>query len=253
MPSPTDNDKPTPERQRSEELEQVIKSRNRMMRGFTHDLKNPIGAADGHAALLEDGLLGELSPEQLNSVKRIRASLAGALKLIDTLNEFARVESGRLELRSAPTQVTEIARELAEQHRATAEQSEVQIDMELDKVPMIVTDDERVRQILGNLLSNAIKYTDGGGRVCIRTGMRDSDAEETCIVVDVEDTGIGISDDVKHLLFQEFERIDPSVKPGLGLGLAISRRVARALGGDITVESARGSGSTFTLWLPNRT
>ena len=237
---------------RREELEQVIKSRNRLMRGFTHDLKNPIGAADGHASLLEDGLLGHLTDEQLNSVQRIRSSLANALKLIDALNEFARAESGRLELRIAPTQVMEVAREMAEQYRATAEQAQVLIDLELNRVPIIHTDDDRIRQILGNLLSNAIKYTEPGGRLCVRTDVRASQLSPNCVVVEVEDTGIGIPADKTHMLFEEFERIDPSVKPGIGLGLAISRRVARALGGDITVRSKRGEGSTFTLWLPNQ-
>ena len=238
---------------RREELEHVIKSRNRLMRGFTHDLKNPIGAADGHAALLEDGLVGNLSPEQSNSSKRIRASLANALKLIDSLNEFARAESGKLELRPAPTQVIEIARELAEHYRGAAEQAEVMIDLELNKVPIITSDDDRIRQILGNLLSNAIKYTKKGGRLCVRTDVRASGDSGECVVLEVEDTGIGIPEDKMHMLFEEFERIDPSVKPGIGLGLAISRRVARALGGDITVQSKRGEGSVFSLWLPNQT
>lgn len=235
---------------RREELEQVVRSRSRLMRGFTHDLKNPIGAADGHAALLEDGLLGELGEQQLHSIGRIRASLHNALKLIDDLNEFARAETGRLELKMAPTQVIEIARELVEQYRPTAEQAGVMLDLELHKVPIIESDDDRVRQILGNLLSNAIKYTKDGGRVCVRTAVRDSDGDGQCVVLEVEDTGIGVPADKLDLIFEEFERIDPSVKPGLGLGLAISRRVAHALGGTVTVRSERDRGSTFTLWLP---
>jgi signal transduction histidine kinase len=87
--------------------------------------------------------------------------------------------------------------------------------------------------------------------VIVRTDQRPNELGD-CAVLEVEDTGIGIAADKHHLLFEEFERIDPSVKPGLGLGLAISRRVARALGGEITVRSERGAGSTFTLWLPGR-
>lgn len=236
---------------RREELEQVEKSRSRLMRGFTHDLKNPIGAADGHASLLEDGLLGHLSEQQLRSVGRIRESLKQALHLIDELNEFARAESGRIELREAPTQLMEIAREMAEQYRAAAEKAGIMLDLELMKVPIVTSDDDRIRQILGNLLSNAIKYTENGGRVIVRTEQRPNKVGDCC-VLEVEDTGIGIPEDKQHLLFEEFARIDPSVKPGLGLGLAISRRVARALGGEITVRSERGSGSTFTLWLPGK-
>lgn len=236
---------------RREELEQVEKSRSRLMRGFTHDLKNPIGAADGHASLLEDGLLGNLSEQQQRSIGRIRESLKQALHLIDELNEFARAESGNIELRLAPTQLMEIAREMTEQYRATAEQSGIMLDLELMKIPIFTSDDDRIRQILGNLLSNAIKYTETGGRVTVRTAERTNETGGCC-VLEVEDTGIGIPEDKQHLLFEEFARIDPSVKPGLGLGLAISRRIARALGGDITVRSERGSGSTFALWLPGK-
>ena len=234
------------------ELEQVIKSRSRLMRGFTHDLKNPIGAADGHASLLEDGLLGSLNEQQLRSMSRIRESLKQALQLIDDLNEFARAASGKIELRPAPSQLIEIAREVGEQYRAAAEQAGLTIDLELNKVPMVVVDDDRVRQILGNLMSNAIKYSEPGGRVIIRTDQRPNEAGD-CVVIEIEDTGIGIAKDKHHLLFEEFERVDPSVKPGIGLGLAISRRVARAMGGEITVRSERGEGSTFTLWLPSGT
>lgn len=236
---------------RREELEQVIKSRSRLMRGFTHDLKNPIGAADGHAALLQDGLLGELSEQQLRSVARIRETLKNALKLIDDLNEFARAETGRLELSIVPVQLIEIVREVGEQYRGAAEQAGLVVDLELNPIPLFPSDDDRIRQILGNLVSNAVKYTEHGGRVVLRCEQRPNQAGD-CIVVDVEDTGMGIPEDKLHLLFEEFARIEPNARPGVGLGLAISRRVARALGGDITVRSKKGEGSIFTLWLPNK-
>lgn len=237
------------ERRRTE-LEHVVKSRSRLMRGFTHDLKNPIGAADGHASLLEDGLLGQLTEEQLRSIGRIRASLANGLKLIDDLNEFARAETGRLELKLVPTQIMEVAREIGEHYRPIAEQNGIMVDLELARAPIIMTDDDRVRQVLGNLMSNALKYTSAGGRVCIRTGVRATEGSQQCAIIEVQDTGIGIPEDKLHLIFEEFERIDPSVKPGVGLGLAISQRIANALGGTITVKSTRGEGSTFTVWLP---
>jgi signal transduction histidine kinase len=219
------------------------------MRGFTHDLKNPIGAADGHASLLEDGLLGPLSEQQLSSVQRIRASLKHALKLINDLNEFARAETGRIALDMVPVQLIEVARELVEQYRGTAEHAGIMLDLELNKVPIITSDDDRIRQILGNLLSNAIKYTESGGRVIVRTDQRPNQIGD-CVVIEIEDTGFGIPEEKIPLLFEEFARIDPNVRPGIGLGLAISQRVARALGGEITVHSERGKGSIFTLWLP---
>jgi signal transduction histidine kinase len=237
-----------------EELEAVIESRGRLMRGFSHDLKNPIGAADGHAALLEDGMLGELTSQQKQHVGRIREAIRNAVSLINDLVELARAESGQLQIRQQPLDVREIARELVEQYRPAAEQAGLTISGVLEKVVVIPGDADRVRQVLGNLISNAVKYTPRGGAVEVKTAIRKSDNgldERACVVVDVADTGIGIPEDKLDVLFKEFERIDPMVRPGAGLGLAISRRIARLLGGDVTCRTQRGSGSTFTLWLPD--
>ena len=233
--------------QRSRELEQVMESRTRLVRGFSHDLKNPLGAADGHAALLEDGLLGELQDKQLNSIRRIRAALKSALDLINDLNELARAESGLIQLKQQPVDVREIVRELVEHYRAAAQQAGLTITGKLGDVAIVPTDADRVRQVLGNLISNAVKYTSTGGQVEVRTRMTGDGGQ---VAIDVADTGLGIPEDKIGLLFTEFARIDPSVRPGVGLGLAISRRIARLLNGDITVETRRGEGSTFTLCLP---
>lgn len=235
--------------QRSRELEQLMESRIRFMRGFSHDLKNPLGAADGHAALLEDELLGGLNEKQRASVQRIRNGIRAAVSLIDDVVELARAETGQLQVKAQPVDVREIVRELVEQYRPAAEQAGLRIAGTLASVPILTTDADRVRQVLGNLISNAVKYTPRGGHIEVRTGTRTRDGTAETVVIDVVDTGIGIPEDKVQLLFTEFERIDPSVKPGAGLGLAISRRIARLLGGDVTVSTRRGSGSTFTLWL----
>lgn len=236
-----------------EELEELIVSRARLMRGFTHDLKNPLGAADGHAALLADGVLGALSPQQANSVERIRAALKNAVDLINDLVELERAESGQLQIRRQPLDVREVCREMVEQYRPAAEQAGLSIAGALEKVDLVPSDVDRVRQILGNLLSNAVKYTPAGGSIEVRTRMSRSGnmfGGRECAVIDVADTGIGIPEDKVDVLFREFERIDPTVRPGVGLGLAISRRIARLLGGEVTVTTTRGAGSVFTLWLP---
>lgn len=239
---------------RRTELEQLIESRSRLIRGFSHDLKNPLGAADGHASLLEDRMLGELGEKQLSSVKRIRSAIRAAVSLIDDLVELARAEAGQIKLRPHAVDVRELVREMVEQYRPAAEQERLSIKGTLEAVELIKSDPDRVRQIVGNLLSNAVKYTQPGGSIEVRTGIRKSDNDlqypAGCVAIDVIDTGIGIPQDKLELLFTEFARIDPSVKPGAGLGLAISRRIARLLGGEITVRTERGTGSTFTLWLP---
>jgi PAS domain S-box-containing protein len=237
---------------RREELERVTESRTRLMRGFTHDVKNPLGAADGYAQLLQDGILGEMSAKQVESVERIRRSIQTSLHLIHELLELARAEAGQIELELVPTDVAELAREAAEDFRAQATASGLGLEVRAAEVPSTETDPARVRQILSNLLSNAVKYTPEGRitlEVDLRTGARGA-RDGDWIAIHVTDTGPGIPVEKRETIFQEFTRLDPEAQQGAGVGLAISRRIARLLGGDITVESEAGRGSTFTLWLP---
>lgn len=232
------------------QMRQVTESRARLVRGFSHDLKNPLGAADGHAALLQDEILGALSPEQKESVDRIRGSIRAALNLIGDLLELAQAEAGEIDVQRAPVDVCEVARAIVGEYRAQAETAGLSLETTLTAdLPRIHSDAARVRQILGNLVSNALKYNEEGGRVTLRVELRDGTGGRQ-LAVDIVDTGVGIPEEKQHLLFQEFNRLDPERGPGAGVGLAISQRIARALGGEITVRSAAGAGSTFTLWLP---
>jgi PAS domain S-box-containing protein len=239
--------------QRREELERVMASRARLLRGFSHDLKNPLGAADGYMQLLEDGVLGEMADEQRRSIGRARRALKSGLDLIDDLVDVARAEAGQLEIRPEPVDLREVVSEMAEEYRAQAEGKGLQVHCSApDRFPLIISDTARIRQVLGNLMSNAVKYT-VEGRVTVTTGLRPGPDSLRCAVVEVSDTGPGIPEDRRHLLFREFARLDPKAAAGAGLGLAISRRVAKALGGELTYESRDGGGSTFVLWLPQHT
>lgn len=231
---------------RRDDLEQAVESRSRLMRGFTHDVKNSLAAALGNAELLlEQGVLGDLDDAQRRSLAQIRSSIGSAVALIDDLLELARAEAGQLEIRWAATDVREPARALAGEYHATAEKAGLRIDLRMpDRMPVIESDASRIHQVLANLISNAIKYTGPGGHVVVSAR-----ADARHISVDVTDTGPGIPGDQQALLFEEFWRSDRREK-GAGLGLAIGRRVARLLGGDITVDSEPGRGSTFTLRLP---
>jgi len=233
-------------------LERVIQSRSRLIRGFSHDVKNPIGAADGYAELLHDGIYGQLSPEQENSIKRIRNSIKTALSLIDDLHELGRAETGHLALSVQPVDIGELVLALGEEFQAAARSNHLSLSVEVEPgLPIIETSIGRVRQIGSNLLSNAIKYTKSGS-VIVRAMRRTEGSLENSefVVIDVIDTGPGIPADRHEFIFQEFSRIGGSNKPGAGLGLAISRLLANALGGQISLESEVGRGSTFTLWLP---
>jgi PAS domain S-box-containing protein len=236
---------------RREELERVTESRTRLMRGFSHDVKNPLGAADGYAQLLEDGIIGQLSERQLESVRRIRRSLHTSLHLINELLELARAESGQIEIEAKDVDVAQLAREAVQDFRAQANAAGLELTVRADGAVHAQTDPARVSQIMGNLLSNAVKYTERGEVTVateLRAGHRTGDAQ--CVAITVADTGPGIQADKQETIFQEFTRLDADAPPGAGVGLAISRRIARLLDGDITVQSEVDRGSTFTLWLP---
>ena len=231
---------------RHAEVERITESRTRLMRGFTHDVKNPLGAADGYAQLLEDGILGELSDKQRDSVARMRKAIHTSLNLINELLELARAEAGQLELELVDVDVAALAREAVDDFQAQANAAGLALAVRAPDKLLVRTDPKRARQVLSNLLSNAVKYTPHGS-VTVEAMRRDDDA---CAAITVTDTGPGIPEAKRESIFQEFTRLDPAARQGAGVGLAISRRIARMLGGDITVASAVGQGSSFTLSLP---
>lgn len=240
---------------RREDLEHVSESRARLMRGFSHDVKNPLGAADGYLELFEDGILGEVTDKQRESIGRVRSSVRAALALIEDLVALAKAEAGHIEINKLSTSVARAAREVAEEYRAEAETKGLILDVDVTteaEAEVIESDPGRIRQVLGNLMSNAIKYTDDG-RVRVSVEERQGDRAPgpgRWMAVGVSDTGPGIPTEKQRFLFQEFSRLDPGTKAGAGLGLAISQRVAEALGGKITYDGEAGTGASFTLWLP---
>jgi signal transduction histidine kinase len=237
---------------RHDELRRVSESRAHLMRGFSHDVRTPLSVADGYASLLEDGALGDLSDKQRESVKRMRRSIQTSVRLIDDLLELARTEAGQLELKRVPTDIAEVARAAVEDFRAQAIAAGLALEIHAPETLLTTTDSTRVRQILGNLLSNAVKYS-REGRITVAAGARERGSEfggGDWITVCVTDTGPGIPEEQREHIFQEFARLEPEVGQGVGVGLAISRRIARLLDGDVTLQSEVGRGSSFILWVP---
>jgi signal transduction histidine kinase len=243
------------ERRRGE-LQLSLESRARLMRGITHDLKNPLHSIAGHAELLADGFKGPLSDDQQDSVSRIKNSVDSLLSLINDLLELSRTEGGRLAIRAREMDISDVMRRVVSEHAAAARMAGHRLDVELpEQIPPISTDSDRVEQVLGNLLSNAIKYTPSGGRIIVRAERRAryrARGDDSWTALEVIDNGSGIPEDRVDAIFDEFSRLDAHRDiPGAGVGLAIARRIARLLGGDINVTPAVGGGSTFTLWLPD--
>ncbi len=236
------------------ELERITESRAGLIRGFTHDIKNPLGAADGFLSLLAEGIYGGLSAQQNAIIVKARRSIGSALDLINHLMELARAEAGQLEMHNVTTDVGGLVLIIADAFRAQAETKGLSMAVDVPgDLPDIQSDPARVKQVLGNLVSNAVKYTPGGGQITIRASASPSSTPKTeSILIEVIDTGPGIPAESQRRLFQEFTRFDPDAAAGAGIGLAISQRIANALGGRISVESEVGKGSTFTLWLPRQ-
>ena len=227
-------------------------ARAALLRGVTHDVKNPLGAAAGYAQLLEEGIVGPLADPQRTIIQRIRRLLGTAVETITDLLELARADAGGLHLEYAEADLSRMAAEAVDDHRGVARDHTLTVEPSSEPTPL-VTDPLRVRQILSNLLSNAIKYTPPGGRIAVRI-VRQPPSAGGRVGVEVRDSGPGIPAELRSHVFEEFFRVQQAAAParGNGLGLAISRRIARLLGGDVTYRDAEPHGSIFTLWLEPR-
>jgi len=244
----------------SEALSRAMTSKAALVRGLTHDLKNPLGAAYGYAELLEDELVGPVLPEQRDMLGRIKGLVTLSVTTVNDLLELYRDGSDGLQLQRVATDLENIVRLVVADFKAEAQraglsltddtQAPIHRKVDASAGPTVVgTDPARVRQILGNLVSNAIKYTPAGGQVHL--SVRQPSRSDPRAAVDVRDTGPGIPAPFQERIFEEFFRLpeDEGVA-GTGVGLAISRRFARLLGGELTVTDWFEGGSVFTLWLP---
>jgi PAS domain S-box-containing protein len=215
---------------------------------MSHELRTPLNAIIGYQSLLKEGIDGPLNEAQLAQLTRIRASADHLLGLIDEVLTFSRVEAGKEIVRPEKTSLRSIIDEALTIIAPLAEVKGLALRIEGDDAPLF-TDGNRVRQILLNLLSNAIKFTDRG-EIVIR-----SRADKEKASVSIVDPGIGIAAENLERIFDPFWQVEQrSTRKvgGTGLGLSVSRSLARLVGGEISVESQLGKGSTFTLTLPVR-
>lgn len=238
------------------ETARVGEARQRLVRGITHDVKNPLGAARGYAELLNLGIKGPLNSDQEKLVHGVERSIDGALAIISDLLDLARADSGGISVHRISIDINEIARQAVDDHRAAAETVGHEIGARCAAGRLdCYTDPVRVRQVLDNLLSNAIKYTVPPGKITVYTDAEAVDApfEARAIAIRVSDNGPGIPADQREQIFDEFTRVDDNTTlKGHGLGLAIARRIARLLGGELGLSPSDEPGSTFVLWLPQR-
>jgi signal transduction histidine kinase len=216
----------------------------------SHELRTPLNAISGYAELLQMGVRGPVAEEQHDFLRRIQQSAAHLLSLIEDVMSFAKLEAGRLSLATQNVAVNDSLDSMEslvapEMRRKGLTLTRMQCDVGMSAS----ADPEKLRQILLNLVGNAVKFTPPGGRVTVG-----ADRSNGAVRIWVTDTGIGIPADQLNRVFEPFfqvERGTTRAYPGLGLGLAISRDLARAMRGDIQIESGGGRGCTATLTLPS--
>jgi ammonium transporter len=226
---------------------EAASAKSRFLASMSHELRTPLNAIIGFTRLVSRNADG-LPSKQVDNLSKILISAERLLALIDEILDLSRVEAGVVGLDISEKRIADVLREVAESLEPLVDRPRVQLVVDADAaLPKVATDQDKLRHILLNLLSNAIKYTDDG-TITVR-----AESADGRLKVAVSDTGIGIASDELDKVFLEFHRAASTgarQRNGTGLGLTISQRLARALGGAITVESRQGHGSTFTLDLP---
>jgi signal transduction histidine kinase len=259
----------------STELLRANRAKSEFLANVSHELRTPLNAIVGFVDLLRDGVYGPLNSRQAGPVERIEASANHLRHLVDQVLDLAKMAAGRLEVHTEPVELRPFVFDVASEVEPLMTEKGLSFSLAVAaSLPRIRTDPTHLRQILINLLGNAVKFTASGG-ISVRgklvtrsnqvdAGNRLSDSEllnatarseSHWVALQVVDSGIGIPEKDRERIFDEFEQVNAgprgdSIRRGTGLGLSISRRLARLLGGDITVESEVGRGSVFTVWLP---
>ncbi len=267
----------------SAELLRANRAKSEFLANVSHELRTPLNAIVGFVDLMRDGFYGELTPRQAAPVHRIEASASHLRDLVDQILDLAKMAAGRLEVHPELVDLRPFILDVAADVEPLANEKGLAVSLGVGPLlPRLRTDPTHLRQILVNLLGNAVKFTPAGSialraRVVSATEVpstvhrpmilpaRISDAPAASTgatgsatswaAIQVSDTGIGIAAIDHERIFEEFQQVNAGArgdvgKRGTGLGLTISRRLARFLGGDITLESGLGKGSTFTVWLP---
>ena len=229
--------------------------KTQFLANISHDLRTPLTAVITHAEILRDGILGDLTPRQMESIRGI---ISGGRQLLSQVGEiltYARGAANQLTLVSTRFAVRDVLEQVSALNESLLKKKRLALSVDVeDALPPIEGDREKIAHVVGNLLGNAIDFTPAGGRVWLRAARKTaSDFPE--LLVEVGDSGVGIAAEHHDLIFREFAQVDstPS-RPhhGTGLGLTIARKLVELHGGRIWVESQLGTGSRFFFTVPLR-
>jgi signal transduction histidine kinase/CheY-like chemotaxis protein len=231
-------------------LQDASRHKSEFLANMSHELRTPLNAIIGFTRLVMRRSKETLAQKQYENLEKILISADHLLALINDILDLSKIEAGRVEVRPVRFELPPLVGECLRTVEPMVKSERLRLVKDIEAgMPPLYTDRDKLRQILINLLSNAIKFTEAG-TVTVTAGR-----EGPRIAIVVADTGIGIPEDSLQLIFEEFRQLDSSPTRkygGTGLGLSISRHFARLLGGDITVTSAVGAGSTFSVTIPLR-
>jgi PAS domain S-box-containing protein len=235
----------------NQQLREATKAKDQFLAVMSHELRTPINAIMGYSDLLDLGVKGQLNDDQRAMLNRVRETSRHLLGLINEVLDLAKIGAGRMDLVLAELDAGTVVERAAQQILPLAAAKGLRLSVDQppqQQRPLLARADEtRLTQVIVNLLSNAVKFTSRGG-VTIASRREGDD-----VVIQVQDTGSGIAPEEAERIFEEFYQVEGGLSRtsgGTGLGLAISRRFARLMGGDISVHSVPGDGSTFVLRLP---
>ena len=219
---------------------------SRVMRGLNHDLKNPLGAADGYLDLLLQGYRGELTDEQRQTLERVRALIASGIEILEDVVAYTRAEIGELGMHPADSEIKAVVRMTMERHARRAEAAKVELRFDAPDEPVrTTTDADTVGRIVDRMLANALDHAPEGGHVDVSV-RRNGDG----VLIRVKDDGPGIPEADRERVFTAFEKGGAPARSresaGIGIGLPLGQALAGRLGGELTLED----GSTFLLKLP---
>ena len=234
------------------ELEQASQLKSQFLANMSHEFRTPLNAILGYTSMLLQGVSGDMSPPQKNKMLRVDSNARHLLSIINDILDISRIEAGKMPLHLEEVEIAALVGELLAEVEPLIQKARLQVLTDLQPgLQPAWSDRQKVKQIVLNLLTNAIKFTPQG-RVMVRAA---TDAEKREVFISVQDTGIGIAEQDHVKVFEDFRQADNSVTReygGAGLGLAICRKLARMLGGDVELQSELGRGSTFTLVVPRK-
>lgn len=232
-----------------DELREVDRVKTGFLNAVSHELRTPLATIQGYAELLEDGAAGDLNPEQNSFVTRISGASYQLKRLVDDLLDLACLNAGKFRLEPRAFNYADLIRDVVGQLQVMSDRKRQTLTLAVEsEIPMLEIDPLRLTQVVNNLVSNAVKYTPESGSIHVRV-VRD----ERMVRTEVRDTGIGIPDEHRGMLFSNFHRVDNRLSRedgGVGLGLAISKGFVEAHGGRIDFDSEPGKGSTFWFEVP---